>query len=241
MENPKILALIPARGSSKRVPGKNIRLLGGKPVIAYSIEHAKKSKYINRIIVSTDNEEIASVAKKYEAETPFLRPNDLAGDFVTDLPVFQHALRWLKENENYIPDIIVQLRPTSPLRNVEDVDAAIELLMSHPEVDSVRTVIEAEPSPYKMYKINEIGILESILKVEGEKEGYNLPQQQLPKAYRHIGTADVIWNKTLTEKNAMSGDIILPFIVKEAYGGINTEVDMNFYQFLISRNDNLLS
>ncbi len=239
MEIKKILAIIPARGNSKRVPRKNITLLGGKPVIAYSIEHAKNSHFINRILVTTDDLEIKEVSEKYGAEVPFIRPAELAEDLVTDLPVFLHALNWLKDNEGYIPDIVVQLRPTSPLRLVEDVDKAIELLINNPQVDSVRTVLEAEPSPYKMYKISENGFLIPLLKIEGENEGYNLPQQQLPKVYRHIGTADVMWTKTLMDKNQMSGENIMPLIVKRAYSGINNQEDMDFYEFLINQNDRL--
>ena len=217
------------------MPKKNIRELGGKPLIAYSIEHAKKSKYINRIIVSTEDEEIAKVAKEWGAETPFMRPLELAQDDTTDFPVFEHALKWLEKNEGYRPDVVVQLRPTSPLRKVEDVDAAIELLLDHPEVDSVRTVVEAEPSPYKMYRIVEESTLEPIVRVEGQKEGFNLPQHKLPKAYRHIGTADVIWVRTILEKKEMSGRKILPHIITKAYSGINTEEDWKFYEFLLSK------
>jgi len=231
----QVLAIIPARGGSKRVPGKNIKELGGKPMIAYSIEHAQDSKYVDRTVISTDDLATAGVAKQFGAEVPFMRPAELAGDTVTDLPVFQHALSWLKENENYVPDIVVQLRPTSPLRKVADVDHAIELLADHPEADSVRTVLAAEPSPYKMYKIGEPGHLEPVVRVVGEQEGYNLPQQKLPKAYRHIGTADVIWTKTLTEKGQMSGEKILPLIVEKAYTGVNTPEDWELYEFLVGK------
>lgn len=236
--NKKILAIIPARGGSKRVPRKNIRLLGGKPLIAYTIEHAKQSKYINRVIVSTEDEEIAKVAKEWGAEVPFMRPEELAGDTIVDFPVFEHALNWLKENEGYEPDVVVQLRPTSPLRKVEDVDAAIALLFANPDADSVRTVLRAEPSPYKMYKMREDGLLSPIITVEGVAEGYNLPGQKLPPAYRHIGTADVIWPRTLLEKKQMSGEKILGSLVEEAYTGIDTPQNWELYEFLIERRKN---
>lgn len=231
----KILAIIPARGGSKRLPGKNIKELAGKPLIAYSIEHAKKSKYINRIIVSTDDKKIAKISRQFGAETPFIRPAELAGDLVKDFPVFEHTLNWLKDNETYIPDVVVQLRPTSPLRKVEDVDNAIQLLLRHPEADSVRTVIEAKPSPYKMYKITDDNLLTPIIKIEGVEEGYNLPTQSLPKAYRHIGTADVMWSKTIFDMKQMSGDKMLALIVEEAYQGIDKYQDWEFYEFLINR------
>jgi len=123
--SPQVLAIIPARGGSKKIPKKNIKLLAGKPLIAYTIEESKKSKYISRIILSTDNEEIAIIGKKLGAEVPFLRPSELAEDNVTDLPVFQHCLNWLRENENYIPDIIVHSaecnsRWAASIKNVEN-------------------------------------------------------------------------------------------------------------------------
>ncbi len=231
----KILAIIPARGGSKRVPGKNIRELSGKPLIAYSIEHAKYSKYINRIIVSTEDDKIAEVAKKYGAEIPFVRPPHLAHDETEDFPVFEHTLLWLKENENYIPEVVVHLRSTSPLRKLEDVDGAIELLVNNINIDSVRTVIEPQSSPYKMYKINKLGLLEKFVTLTDYKESNNLPDQRLPKVYRHIGSADVIWAKTITEKRSISGDKIMPYIVKNAYSGINTIEDWEFYEFLFNR------
>lgn len=228
----KILAIIPARGGSKRVLRKNIKQLAGKPLIWYSIEHAQRSKYVNRIIVSTEDEEISKIALSCGAEVPFLRPIELAGDSVTDFFVFEHALKWMAENEEYFPDLVVQLRPTSPLRSIDDVDSAIELLINSPDVDSVRSVIEAEPSPYKMYAIGANGLLDPVIKWGGSSENFNLPQQELPKAYRHIGTVDVIWPKTILEKKKMSGEKILPFIVQSAYPGINTEKDWEFYEFL---------
>src|SRR5512136_2838806 len=112
----EILALIPARGGSKGIPRKNIRSFSGYPLIAWSIAAALQAETVTRTIVSTDDEEIASVAREWGAETPFLRPAEFAQDQTTDLPVFEHALTWLTENENYHPDAVVQLRPTSPIR-----------------------------------------------------------------------------------------------------------------------------
>ena len=107
----EVLAIIPARGGSKGIPRKNIRSFAGHPLIAYSIAAAKQSQTVTRVIVSTDDEEIAAVARQYGAETPFLRPAELAEDTTLDLPVFQHALNWLAEHENYHPQLVIQLRP----------------------------------------------------------------------------------------------------------------------------------
>src|SRR3972149_11434895 len=124
----EILALTPARGGSKGIPRKNIRLFAGYPLIAWSIAAAKLASSVTRVIVSTDDPEIAAVARECGAETPFLRPSELAQDATTDLPVFEHALKWMEEVEGYHPDIIVQLRPTSPIRPRTMVDDAIRIL-----------------------------------------------------------------------------------------------------------------
>ena len=150
VKKPEVLAVIPARGGSKGIPRKNIKLFAGYPLIAYSIAAGLQSELTTRVIVSTDDEEIAEVARKWGAETPFLRPAEFAADNTLDLPVFQHALAWLKEHENYVPDIVLQLRPTSPARPRTLVDDAIRLLIDHPEADSVRGVVPADENPHKM-------------------------------------------------------------------------------------------
>jgi CMP-N-acetylneuraminic acid synthetase len=233
IQNLNVLAVIPARGGSKRIPQKNIKELNGKPLIGYSIEEAKKSKYIDRLVTSTDDQEIADVAVKLGSEAPFLRPIDISGDSVTDYPVFVHVLEWYEKNEGYKPDIIVQLRPTSPLRVVDEIDRAIELLVEHPDADSVRTVAEPEQSPYKMYKVGEAGILEPLLKIEGIAESFNMPGQSLPKAYKHVGYVDVMWRRTLIEKKQMTGSKIIPLVLENAYSGINKQEEWEYYEFLI--------
>ena len=149
----KILCLILARGGSKRVPGKNIMPFAGKPLIAYTIACAKKSKYINRIIVSTNDTKIAEISRKFGAETPFLRPARISKGDSTELDAFKHALNWLKVEERYIPDLIVKLFPTSPFRTVKSVDESIKFLISHPEADSVRSVRLCSEHPYKMWTV----------------------------------------------------------------------------------------
>ena len=228
-----VLALIPARGGSKRLPDKNIKELIDKPLIAYAIDEAKKSAYIDRIVTSTDSQKIADVAKSLGSETPFLRPDEFAQDMSTDYEAFLHALEWFRDNEDYVPDIVVQLRPTSPLRVVGEIDAAIELLANHPEADSVRTVAQPDQSPYKMYSINETGMLKPLLTIEGKSESFNMPQQKLPVAYKHVGYVDVIWSKTILEKKQMTGKNIMPLVLEEAYSGINTLQDWEYCEFLL--------
>jgi len=230
-----VLAIVPARGGSSRIPDKNIKELGGKPLIAYTFEESKKSKYIDRTILISDSEKIAAIAKQYGVEWPFRESEKLADGTSPDFDFFLYTLEWLKKNENYTPDIVVQLRPTSPLRTVTEIDEAIELLAAHPEVDSVRTVAEPEQSPYKMYKIGESGFLEPLLTIPGVPESFNLPGQKLPKAYKHVGYVDVMWRRTIVEKKKMTGDKILPLVLPHAESGINTPEDWEYYEFLLRK------
>jgi N-acylneuraminate cytidylyltransferase len=214
----EIVAIIPARGGSKGLLGKNTRLLNGHPLIAYSIIAAKQTPSITRVIVSTDSEEIAAVAKEYGAEVPFMRPDEYAQDMSTDLEVFKHALDWLNKNENYVPDFVIQLRPTSPIRFVNDIETCINKLDNSPEADSLRVVTPAPITPYKMWTvINDSTAMKPLLQVDGIEEPFNEPRQRLPQAYWQIGTLDVIRTSVITHKNSMSGKNVLPFIVDNCF------------------------
>jgi CMP-N,N'-diacetyllegionaminic acid synthase len=208
----KVLALVPARGGSKSIPLKNIKTFCSKPLIVHSIQTALNSPSINRIIVSTDSKEIASISKKAGAEVPFLRPHEFSLDDTLDLPVFIHCLEWLKEYEGYEPDIIVQLRPTSPLRSVKMVEDAIRLMLENPEADSVRAVCDPSQNPFKMWEIKSDGYLIPLVKTE-IVEQFNQPRQSLPQVYWQNGYVDVTRRNTLLKKNSMTGDNVLPLIV----------------------------
>src|SRR5512145_1145659 len=169
----EILALIPARGGSKGIPRKNIRSFAGYPLIAWSIAAAKQSSLVTRVIVSTDDEEIAAVAHEWGAETPFLRPAELAQDKTTDLPVFEHALQWLEEHEGYRPEIVLQLRPTSPIRPKDMLDRSIRILLNHADADCVRGVVPAGQNPFKMWRFDgEEKPVRQLLEVDGIAEPY---------------------------------------------------------------------
>lgn len=217
MTNLEVLAVVPARGNSKSIPRKNIRPLGGVPLIAYSIAAGLQSRTVTRTIVSTDDEEIAAVARQYGAETPFMRPEEFSRDETLDFPVFKHALEWLAENEDYHPDVLIQLRPTSPFRPPELLDQAVQLLRDHPQADSVRGVVPSGQNPYKMWSVNPDGSMSPILKVTGIKEAYNAPRQQLPDTYWQTGHVDAIRPRAILEKNSMSGDVILPLFIDPIY------------------------
>ena len=211
----KILALIPARGGSKGVPRKNTLIVAGKPLIAYSILQAQASLRINRVIVSTDDEGIAELAREWGAEVPFMRPADYAQDFSPDLDVFMHALTWLHEHERYRPDLVVHLRPPGPVRLVERIDEAIDLLVDHPKADAVRSVSLARQTPYKMWHIAPNGYLEAVLRISGMADPQSLPRQCLPPVYWQNGYVDVIRPRAILEKHSMWGECAVPFLVEE--------------------------
>lgn len=208
----EVLALIPARGGSKSIPRKNILPFAGFPLIAYSIAAAMAAETVQRVIVSTDDPEIAHIARSYGADVPFLRPTQIARDDTPDLPLFQHALQWLQEHEDYKADMVVQLRPTSPLRRTWHIDQAVLRLLEHPEADSIRTICVPFQNPYKMWRIQPDGFMVPLLQTESP-EPYNLPRQVLPEVYWQTGYVDVAWVDTIFNKNSMTGDHILPLII----------------------------
>lgn len=210
----KILALIPARSGSKGIPDKNIKKFNGKPLIYWSIKHAKESKYIDKIIVSTDSVKYADIAKNYGAEVPFLRPVSISQDLSTDYEFVEHCLNWLKNNDKYYPDIIVQLRPTYPNRNVELIDDIIKIFLNnYTNYDSLRTVVPFEKSAFKMYKINDNVLYPLFNKIDNILEPYNQCRQILPKCYLHNGYLDIFKSNIIFTKKSISGDKIYPYIM----------------------------
>lgn len=218
----EVLAIIPARSGSKSVTDKNIRPIGGKPMLAHSIQHAMESEAVSRVIVSTDSEEYAGIAREYGAETPFLRPAEYATDTALDIDVFLHAIRYLRDREGYVPDIVVQLRPTYPIRDPRDIDRMVGMLAKCPEADSVRCIAPAKEIAYKMWRMDNGGRLTPIL--NDIAEAYNMPRQQLPPIYYQNACIDVIRTKTILESHSMSGKYILGYKMEHNYD-IDTEAD----------------
>ena len=207
----EVLTIIPARGGSKGLPRKNIKSLGGYSLIGYSIAAALNAKLVSRTVVTTDDPEIADKARDYGAEVPFLRPAEFAQDDTLDLPVFQHALNWFSDHEDYSPDIVVQLRPTSPFRPPELIDEAIQLLIDHPGASSVRGVVPSKENPFKMWMIEPDGKMVPLLATEFE-EPFNMPRQELPSSYWQTGHIDVIRAETIIN-GSMSGQEIYSYII----------------------------
>jgi CMP-N-acetylneuraminic acid synthetase len=231
----KVLGLVMARGGSKGVPGKNIKPLLGKPLVSYTIDNAKESKYIDRLVLSTDDPRIAEIGKQYGCEVPFIRPKELALDDTKDYPVFTHALEWLRENENWKPDLIVHLKPTYPFREPAEIDKGIEMLAGNPKADSVWTVAKPPVPPYKIFSLKEDGFLSPILTIAGEKEAFNWGRQKFPVTYGHYGRVDVTRYETVMNKKSICGENILPFILEEGIADINEPLDWEFAEFLLSK------
>lgn len=230
----KILALIPARGGSKGIPKKNIKPLAGRPLIAHSIAVSLASRFIDRTIVSTDSKEIAVVAREWGAEVPFIRPAEFAEDLTPDTPVFEHALRWLKENEGYEPDFIVHLRPTGPLRTAEEIDEAIEMLAAHPYADSIRSVEEPPKPPYKMW-MPEGKYIKPFTEVLGVKDAHTMPRQMLPKVYQTTADIGIIRRATVTEKKSVIGERVLPYFLKRPTIDIDHPIDFEIAELLLGK------
>lgn len=227
----KVLAVIPARGGSKGVLRKNIRLVCGKPLIAYTIETALAVQYLfHRIIVSTDDEEIADVARRYGAEAPFTRPADLAGDGVPMLPVLQHAVRFVEVQDQIRLDWVFLLQPTAPLRTAEDIEAAIKLAQTG-SCDSVISVVQVfAVHPILMKRIENDQLLPYCIE---EKEG-TARQDYQPPAYMRNGAIYLTRRDVLLGQNSIWGSVIRPYIMPpERSVSVDSELDLKLVQLLM--------
>jgi CMP-N,N'-diacetyllegionaminic acid synthase len=218
-----VLALIPARSGSKTIPHKNVRLFRGRPLLAHSIAHALAATSVDRVIVSTDSAEYAVLARESGAETPFLRPKSLAEDDTLDIDVFVHALDWLKQHEDYRPAICVHLRPTCPVRRPEDIDSMVALLRQHDEVHSVRSIVLAPHTPYKMWLRESNGLLRPVATCD-VRDAYNAPRQALPPVYLQNASIDVVRTSVIENMRSMSGSVIHGYVMDNLCD-IDTERD----------------
>jgi YrbI family 3-deoxy-D-manno-octulosonate 8-phosphate phosphatase len=212
----EVLAVIQARGNSKGLLNKNLLRLQGHPLVAYSVTSALSAIGVTRTIVSTDSEAIAEVACAYGAEAPFRRPAAIAADDTVDLPLFEHALDWLWEHERYRPQVVVQLRPTTPLRPRGLIDRAISLLESDPQADCVRAVTTPKQTPFKMWWPAADGYVKQLLETD-LPEPYNLPRQKLPAVLWQTGHVDAIRTCTIREQHSLTGRRVRPIMVDQPY------------------------
>lgn len=213
-----VLAIIPARGGSKGVHRKNIRLLAGKPLIAWTIEEAKKSKYIDRLILSSEDDEIIQIAQKWGCEVPFVRPTELAQDSTPGIEPVLHAMEVLPEKYDYV----VLLQVTSPLRTVDDIDGCLEFCIDHNATTCI-SVAESNTNPYWMYFLGENNILESAIPTNKQYTR----RQDLPKAYFLNGAVYVARNSAIKrEKSFLNGDTIAFVMPAERSADIDSEKDL---------------
>jgi len=204
-----ILGVITARGGSKGIPGKNIKMLGGKPLIAYTVEVAKKSNLITDLIISTDDEKIADIAKQYGVEVPFMRPKELAEDNTPHLPVMQHAISFMEDKLGIVFDYVVILQPTSPFRTIEDIDETLQKLISQDADSAVSLVeIESREHPIKAKKVEGDEVLPYCME---EKEGTR--RQDLPVAYKRSSAVYAMRRDLVIKDNKIFGDNIVGHIV----------------------------
>ncbi len=227
----RIMAIIPARSGSKGLPGKNIKLLGRKPLIAWSIEQAKTSKYIDEVIISTDGEEISRIAKELGGNVPFLRPATLAQDNTPMIDVVAHVLNETEKPKGYLPDFVVLLQPTSPLRTLADVDAAIEMLVTNKTANAVVSVTEVSESPYWMKTLTSEGFVEDFLR---NKKIYNR-RQDVPTVYRLNGAIYVCKTPILLKSRNFGPGNTLGYIMPEERSvDIDSIIDFKLAELMIS-------
>ncbi len=230
----KILCIIPARRGSKRLPGKNIRPLNGKPLISYGIVAAKGSHYLDRVVVSTDDEAIAAIAKEYGADVPFMRPAELASDTATTLSVLQHAVAFLEE-KGEIFDLIVLVQPTMPGIQTADIDAAIEKLFAA-KANSCISLCEITDRPEWIYSLNEEGRM--LPYTEAAFHSQNIRSQDLPALYRINGAVYVTPRKVLMEDNKIidKHDCVGVLMPRERSTDIDIQLDFIIAETLMQKN-----
>ncbi|MAG39065.1 hypothetical protein CMO90_03160 [Candidatus Woesearchaeota archaeon] len=231
----RIISIIPARSGSKRVKNKNIKKLMGLPLLAHTVIHSLNSKLISRTIVSTDSKKYANIAQNYGAEVPFLRPDNISGDRSTDLECFKHCLSFLKKNENYVPDIIVHLRITYPIREKNIIDNCIKLFLKKKNYHSLRTISKSEDPIEKMwYKKKDNSIFNPITK---NTQNHSVSDQSLPQSYHQNNCVDLLRVKNTILKNKIAGTKILGYEMQHNFD-IDYPEDLKKIKQYLAKNKN---
>ncbi len=234
----KIVAIIPARSGSKGVVNKNIRLLAGYPLLAYSIAVAKMVKCIDRIIVSTDSMMYAAIAREYGAEIPFLRPMEISGDTSTDYDFIRHLLNWMLCNEGNIPKYLVHLRPTTPLRDENYIDAAINCIEQYEHATALRSVHEMSESAYKAFEI--VGdYLKPIGSDSFDLDEFNKPRQSFINTYEANGYVDIIRSEYVIENNKLHGDRVKYFITPHVVE-VDAVEDFDYLEYQVTKHPEIV-
>ena len=233
-----IVAIIPARSGSKGVIDKNVKLLSKRPLLAYSISVAQLVNSIDRIIVSTDSEHYANIAKKYRAEVPFLRPPEISGDNSTDYEWIKHILGWMQKEEGAVPDYLVHLRPTTPLREPKYIEEAIVYLKQNKIATALRSVHEMSETAYKTMEI-EKGYLKSICSGEFNLEVTNKPRQQFPKTYVANGYVDICKSSYILKNKELLGDKVIAYMTPPTFE-VDTVEEFSYLEYQLARNPEII-
>jgi CMP-N,N'-diacetyllegionaminic acid synthase len=236
MKRSRVVGIIPARGGSKGVPKKNIKEIGGFPMIAYSVIAGQLVENMERCIVSTDSQEIADIAKNYGADIPFLRPSEFATDSSNDIEFIKHAIDWFEKNEGYIPEYWVLLRPTTPLREPKIIKNAIDEIIRHPEATSLISIHEFAETPGKMFGMQD-GFLHGLCPMDPRPEYFTLPRQEFAPTYFGNGYVDIIKSSTVIDHNSCFGSRIFGFETPDT-GEIDIPEDFKRVEFYLNQTDN---
>lgn len=235
MSKLKILGVVGARSGSKSIPDKNIKPLLGKPLMAWIIGAASGSKYLTRLIVSTDSERYREIAIRYGAEAPFIRPKKYVDDKTDDIAYLTHAVSWLEKHEGWRPDIIVRLIPTTPLARTESIDACIKLLLDDPTATSARTIKPAPKHPYKLWRIEGDELKPFIpKKLTGFDEPSNVSRHLLPSVYAHVDVIAVRYEILMCDRLLTGKRVRYHLLDKEAVD-IDNEVDFLVAEILLKK------
>ncbi len=227
-----VLGLIPARGGSKGIPHKNIAPLAGKPLLAYSCEAALQSQFLARTLLSTDDPEIADVGREFGVEVPFMRPPELALDETPILPVIQQTLEWLDEHDGFVPDAVVLMQPTSPLRKAGHIDAAIQLFFEQ-KADTVVSVIEVphQFNPVSLMQLDEENQLQPYL-----QGSMILRRQEKPRLYARNGPAVLMIRQDTIQRGQLYGERIFPYLMDQTASlDIDDIVDLQMAEYWLQR------
>lgn len=232
------IAVIPARSGSKSIPGKNVLSLQGRPLLAYSIRAANCSKLIEQVYLSTDSEEYAEIGRSYGAEVPFIRPLEISGDNSTDYEWVSHFLEWYEAQEGSLPDCLVHLRPTTPLRDPDLIDEAIKLFLGNNAATALRSIQTMPQTAYKCFERQD-GLLRTAFTRQSNLDQANLGRQAFPPTFNPNGYVDVLRPTFVLDNQSIHGDHVLAF---ETPGvpDIDTWDDIEFLKFQCQKNATLV-
>lgn len=235
----KVIALIPARSGSKGVLNKNIRQLAGRPLLAWTIAACRKTRSIDRVIVSTDSLEYAALAREWGAEAPFLRPAEISGDRSSDYEFVIHALDCLAD-EGDSPDFIVHMRPTTPLRESYIIEKAVQEFVENRSATAMRSVHKMTESAYKAFEMAPTGQLRRLGSDNTELDSANNARQQFPVTYEANGYVDVLSTAFIRNNGLIHGDRVMPFVTQPVVE-VDTEEEFAYLEFLVVRNPKFVS